>query len=90
MFLVRAKGSTASEAFAAAVLFAKMERGEAGSRGGIAEKGTFAIIRCPTKNPTAYAQKLLWDNDPRISEIWSPAGCIRHDDDWIFFGFAAD
>lgn len=69
--------------------------GHAGYTGTIAEKSDFIYIRMPGKVdvlPTAE-QALQYlaanDDDPRISDKWGPAGCIRTDDGYVFFGWAS-
>lgn len=91
-FSVSAKGKTAQEAFDKAVASAKRSYGHDGYTGSIAEKRSFAMITPPKgEDAIAYANKLMDDDDPRISDKWGPAGCIKLDPTtFLFFGWASD
>lgn len=85
----------AQDVFDDLVKQAGWDYGHAGYTGTIAEKSDFIYIRMPDKVhalPTAeQAQQYLSanDDDPRINDKWGPAGCIRTDDGYVFFGWAS-
>ena len=88
-------GKTAQEAFNKAVTDAQYDSGHGGYTGTIAEKSTFVMISnpvCSTKE-AAYelAQKLINEDDRRVSDKWGPAGCIpiAGTDKFVFFGWAS-
>ncbi len=90
-------GKTAQEAFLNAVSSAGYESGHGGYTGTIAEKREFIMIS-PSNADTDwidedyvnYAYKLAAQNDPRVSEKWGPAGCMKVGEDrWLFFGWAS-
>lgn len=79
-FETYATGKTPKEAFASAVEQALYEHGHEGYTGTIAEKNGFTIITPPNTwkgREMEYAQKLLEEEDSRISNKWGPAGCIH-------------
>lgn len=96
-FQVISKGSTAKEAFNSAIDDARWAFGNSGYTGSIAEKRSFALIPCPSTNTTTkqvlmYSEELMDDDDPRISDKWGPAGCIKlpdKEDSYLFFGWAS-
>jgi hypothetical protein len=90
-FGTRAKGKTAEEAFRSAVENAQWEHGHGGYSGTIAEKRSFTIIAVPQgMDCIEYANSLLDGDDPRVSDKWGPAGCVKLDEGtWYFFGWAS-
>jgi len=96
-FLTFGRGATAKEAFSSAVENAQWESGHGGYSGTIAEKGSFVTITPPaeikTKNDAVtYAQKLLDEDDKRVSDKWGPAGCLAVPSEpnlYLFFGWAS-
>ena len=90
-FFIKAKGKSAKEAFRNAVCEARHWHGHGGYTGTIAEKESFVTIPLPEgANPDEYADKLLGDDDDRISDKWGPAGCLRvNDEEFLFFGWAS-
>lgn len=90
-FFNRAKGKTAQEAFDSAVAAAQWESGHGGYTGTIAEKFSFTTITVPAdQDPIEFANKLLADDDERISDKWGPAGCVKiKDGEFYFFGWAS-
>jgi hypothetical protein len=90
-FTVVAKGRTAREAFESALVEARHEYGNRGYTGSIAEKMSYILIMPPAgTDPGTYANAMLDQDDPRISDKWGPAGCIQIDaGSWLFFGWAS-
>ncbi len=90
-FVTAARGKTATDAFKSAVAKAQFDRGHGGYTGTIAEKLSFEMIAMPDGvEPTAYAQKLIEEEDQRIDDKWGPAGCIAlGDGQYLFFGWAS-
>jgi hypothetical protein len=90
-FFTRAKGKTASDAFTAAREQALYEYGHRGYTGTIAEKHEFLTITPPPGlDPEEFASKLLDEDDPRISDKWGPAGCVKlGEEKYLFFGWAS-
>lgn len=93
-FSTTARGKTAAEAFVNAKAEALDLHGTGGYTGTIAEKNSLVMI--PTTEgadfDTVYdfADDLLDNDDPRISDKWGPAGCIDcGDGDYLFFGWAS-
>ena len=77
MFQTVGFGKDAKEAFYKAVDMALYENGHGGYTGSIAEKNSFVMIPCPDrKSPSSFANRLIEDDDPRISDKWGPAGCV--------------
>ena len=78
-FETYAEGRNAREAFATAHADACYEYGNGGYTGSLAEKSSFIEIPLPDaykKKPMDFVNKLIEDDDPRISDKWGPAGCI--------------
>jgi hypothetical protein len=78
-FFDTALGTNIEEAFRAAVEEARYEHGHGGYTGTLAEKDEYTIITNTLMSPTeavALAEKLLQDNDRRVSDKWGPAGAI--------------
>jgi len=74
-----APGVDVNDAFKRAHEEASYEHGHGGYTGTIAEKGSFTIItRTPLleREAEALAQRLINDDDVRISDKWGPAGAI--------------
>ena len=89
-FSITVKANSPEEAFRKAIDHARYESGHGGYSGTIAEKSKFIMVTTPKgKNPQEYAQELM-DDDPRISDKWGPAGCIKLENgDYFFFGWAS-
>ena len=86
------KGKTATEAFLTAVAEARHQYGHGGYTGTLAEKGTFVLIQPPEgADLRAFVADLLnKDDDPRISDKWGPAGCVKlGPEEYVFFGWAS-
>jgi hypothetical protein len=85
-------GKTAKEAFDAAVSDAQYECGHGGYTGTIAEKTSFTEIELPKgREAYEYAEELIDNDDPRVSDKWGPAGCLKYgDDSYLFFGWASE
>ena len=96
-------GRNARDAFFKAREDAAYEHGHGGYTGTLAEKNDFVEIRdVPGLGSAdnehaakliahAHADRLLQDDDPRISDKWGPAGCIQiSSNTWLFFGWASD
>lgn len=96
-FFTRAVGRTAGQAFADAVEDARYEHGHGGYTGTIAEKHSFVEIRCSgsVEAKRKLAEELLDSDDPRVSDKWGPAGCIKLRSlpdgmsEYLFFGWAS-
>jgi len=90
-FTTHARGNTAKEAFDNAVTDAKYYSGHGRYTGTIAEKGSFVMIEVPEgETPFQYAEKLIDEDDQRVSDKWGPAGCIQlNDKEYLFFGWAS-
>jgi len=90
-FIVGARGETAQAAFSRAVEDALYEYGHGGYTGSIAEKDGFVKIEFPDgAEPELEANRLIDEDDERISDKWGPAGCFALGDDrYVFFGWAS-
>ena len=90
-FMVRASGESMRDAFKEAVEDALYDNGHSGYSGSIAEKSSFVAIPIPKgEKPVALANKLLDEDDSRISDKWGDAGGIDcGDGTYIFFGWAS-
>jgi hypothetical protein len=90
-FIQLVTGESPARAFDAGTHAAKLAFGNGGFTGSLADKGDFVVIRCPKhQDPRAYAESLLESNDPRIADMWSPAGMIEQGPRaWWAFGFSA-
>jgi hypothetical protein len=87
------KPATAAEAFEVAVYSALYDHGHSGYSGTIAEKHNFDVIESaptPMLRARAIAEKMVEDGDERIDDKWGPAGAIRTENGWLFFGWASD
>lgn len=98
IFMTRASAPNAREAFTSAVQNALHEYGHRGYTGTIAEKHDFAVLTPPAgEDPRAFAQRLLDDDDDRVSDKWGPAACVDLGPNpkreghrvWLFFGWAS-
>jgi hypothetical protein len=91
IFMSTAKGSDAHNAFISAVREAQNVCGHGGYTGTIAEKDSFNVITLKEGlEPRDYANKLIDDRDPRISDKWGPAGCFDLGGGrYFFFGLAS-
>lgn len=94
-FYTESSGSTAKEAFEAAVNQAKWESGNAGYTGTIAEKRTFSLASpssLSSKEAYSLADSLILSD---YSDKWGPAGCIpllsnsNQEQRYLFFGWAS-
>jgi len=93
-FFVWGFGRTCREAFDRAV--AEAQSPTTGSRpGALAQKRSFRWLIVPhDSKPFAYAERLLEEEDPRVSDPAGPVGCIlfsrpiNFEDGswWLFFG----
>lgn len=90
-FAVRVRGKTANEAFISVVENAQWQYGHGGYTGTIAEKSSFVLLHPPGgENPRTFAERLLREDDPRVSDKWGPAGCVKTGpEEWLFFGLAS-
>ena len=97
-FTTVSKGKTAAEAFKSAVDCAAYDYGHRGYTGTIAEKQKFVMIDGFESRPTnggvheayQFAEKLIDDDDKRVSDKWGPAGCFKiNEEEWMFFGWAS-
>jgi hypothetical protein len=93
-----AEGISPREAFNEARKEAQYEHGHGGHTGTIAEKTSFVMINIPEgKDPIAYAEELIENDDKRIDDKWGPAGCIClgekpgavNTKEYLFFGFSS-
>lgn len=91
VFIQRAHGATAKEAFTEACRRAQHDWGHAGYTGSIAEKDTFTMIELPEgRKAVEYAQELIDEGDARIDDKWGPAGCLPDGEGrFVFFGWAS-
>lgn len=98
VFTTYAKGTTAKEAFDAAVEQAQYDYGHAGYTGTIAEKAGWVMVAdapMTAEAAGALANKLIGEGDERIDDKWGPAGCIAIDGiaidggGYLFFGWAS-
>jgi hypothetical protein len=90
-FATIANGETAKDAFDSIVRQARHEYGHGGYTGTIAEKDSFIEIDLPEgEDPHKFVERLMRDDDERISDKWGPAGCMKLDgDEYVFFGMAS-
>lgn len=89
----RAAGETAGQAFDAAVKEAQYDYGHAGYTGTICEKDGWVMVSdkpLPLDEAVALGNRLLDEDDARISDKWGPAGAIAIDGGgFYFFGWAS-
>jgi hypothetical protein len=90
-FIQLVTGESPSRAFDIGTHAAKLAFGNNGFTGTLADKGSFILIRCPKHHdPEAYAMGLLARHDPRIADMWSPAGLVeQRPGAWLAIGFSA-
>lgn len=97
-FMTEATGKNPDHAFSIAIEEATYWYGHGGYTGTIAEKDTFIVIDLPEDyDAFRYADKLIEDDDKRISDKWGDAGCILIGknkenpklNDYLFFGWAS-
>jgi hypothetical protein len=90
-FITIAHGSTVQQAFNEAVEEACHEHGHGGYTGSIAEKSSFVRIPLPKDTkPHVEANRLIDEDDDRISDKWGPAGVFELGKGrWMFFGWAS-
>jgi hypothetical protein len=92
-FVNFSKITSKDEAFRHLVEEAQYEYGHGGYTGTIAEKGDSVDVGTVATKKEAYdlANKLLDEDDDRISDKWGPAGCITiTEGGYVFFGWASD
>jgi hypothetical protein len=90
-FITEAHGTDARKAFHKAVDDALYDFGHNGYTGTIAEKSTFVILPLP-KNSKPYreANRMIDEDDQRISDKWGPAGAFElKPGRYLFFGWAS-
>lgn len=98
VFETYGQGETALKVFNRLVEEARYDYGHAGYTGTIAEKNDFVMVSkeiFPSlKEASALANKLIDEDDERISDKWGPAGCVKFLKDgktyFLFFGWASD
>jgi hypothetical protein len=90
-FTTTAHGPTAQQAFNEAVDEACCECGNGGYSGTIAEKTDFVQIPLPKgAEPFKEANRLIHEDDERISDKWGPAGVFELGKGrYLFFGWAS-
>ncbi|MDF3130376.1 hypothetical protein P0Y35_14310 [Kiritimatiellaeota bacterium B1221] len=90
-FITTAHGKTVQRAFNDAVESASFKEGHGGYTGSIAEKNSFVRIPLPKGvKPYEEANRLIEEDDKRISDKWGPAGVFELGKDrWLFFGWAS-
>lgn len=97
-FFNRGTGANAREAFEKVTSEARHAYGHGGYSGTIAEKSEIVEILIGTPAPDVTldrhamneAQRLIHEEDKRISDKWGPAGCIKvRDGEYLFFGWAS-
>jgi len=90
-FYRKSSGKSPDEAFGNAVRQAQYDHGHSGYTGTIAEKMEFVEIPLPEgKDPRAFADELIENDDERVADKWGPAGCIKlGPDEYLFFGWAS-
>tara|TARA_B100001094_G_scaffold321192_1_gene368534 strand:- start:1668 stop:1958 length:291 start_codon:yes stop_codon:yes gene_type:complete len=91
VFMITATGVSAGDAFSNARQDALYCSGHGGYTGTIAEKDSFDVVALKEgHHPRDYANKLIDDRDPRISDKWGPAGCFDLGGGrYFFFGLAS-
>lgn len=98
VFFSTANGSSAKEAFRIACDEAAYEYGHGGYTGTIAEKNDYVMCSETTfasyKDASEFANKLIDNDDDRVSDKWGPAGCVKftsgNNTKYLFFGWASD
>ena len=95
-FIEYAENPILTEAFAQATEEARYSFGHAGYTGTIAEKSSVVRVSSPLSedDAVALANKMLSEDDERISDKWGPAGAIPVERDgqtvgWVLFGWAS-
>lgn len=90
VFFDEVSGETAKEAFNEAVRQARYNFGHAGYTGTIAEKDDFVVLPCiEGKTPIQSANEYLEKRDKRVTDKWGPAGCVKTETGFLFFGYAS-
>jgi hypothetical protein len=96
IFFEKALGDDAEHAFQQAVQSAQYECGHGGYTGTIAEKSSFTLLTVPEgEEPSAFANRLIEEGDPRVDDKWGPAGCVKigkldtGERMFLFFGWAS-
>jgi len=92
-FMIRAKGTSAQDAFKAAVEDARHQHGHGGDTGSIAEKNRFQTVSVPPgRQPMDYARELLERERRHFSQDrYGAAGCIElGEGEYLFFGTAPE
>lgn len=87
----RTSEKTAKDAFSAARQEAQYNYGHAGYTGTIAEKHDFIMLpNIDGKTPIQTIEHYLYeDKASPVDDKWGPAGCIKTDDGFMFFGWAS-
>lgn len=87
----RTSEKTAEEAFRAARAEAQYDYGHAGYTGTIAEKDKFIMLPLiEGKTLTETIEYYLYEQEKSpVDDKWGPAGCIKTDDGFMFFGWAS-
>jgi hypothetical protein len=91
VFMTKAVGGSAKEAFNEAIEEAYYNHGHAGYTGEICEKDSFVMIPLPEGMVAEeYADTLIDKCDKRVDDKWGPAGCIQTGEtEFLFFGWAS-
>lgn len=87
----RTSEKTAEEAFRAARQEAQYNYGHAGYTGTIAEKHDYIMLsNIEGKTPIQTVEYYLYEDEKLpVDDKWGPAGCIKTDDGFMFFGWAS-
>lgn len=89
-FYTKARGTTAREAFNAAIDEARYQYGHRSYTGTIAEKDSFRVVR-PHKGetPRECAERHV-EEEGIFDDKWGPAGCVKlGEGEFLFFGWAS-
>lgn len=91
-FVVQAQGTSAKDAFKAAVEEAQYEHGHDAYSGTIGTKRKFVEVSdkaLPLEEASRLANGLIEKRDSRIDDKWGPCGCIPLEGGgFLFFGWA--
>lgn len=89
-FVIERNGKSAEQCFKDAREGALYDHGHGGYSGTIAEKNAYTMLPLiDGKNAIDSAWQYIDDCDPRVDDKWGPAGCIKTDDGFVFFGWAS-
>lgn len=91
IFIIKSQGDSAQKAFDTAVREYRYACGHGGYSGTIAEKHSYTEIELPAgADAVKEANRMLNQDDDRISSKWGPAGCFKLPDNrYLFFGLAS-